>query len=91
VPLLTGTEVWRESLLIEGWPPRGIFAAMHTGHYVYAETEGDRSEFYDLQADPYQLQNRIDDPVYSEIINDLKEQLHKAKEPEGIATPIPEK
>lgn len=90
VPLLKGTNDWRESLLIEGWPPRGIFAALHTGRYVYAETIGDRAEFYDLDLDPYELNNLIDDPIYTELISKFHSQLQVVKEPEGVPTPIPE-
>jgi N-acetylglucosamine-6-sulfatase len=91
VPLLSGSNEWRDSLLIEGWPPRGIFAAIHTGRYVYAETEGDRSEFYDLEMDPYELENLIDDPIHQERIADLAKELEVLREPEGVPTPIPEK
>jgi hypothetical protein len=42
---------------------------------VYAETEGDVSEFYDLETDPYQLTNQVDNPEYQELIADLKQQL----------------
>jgi arylsulfatase A-like enzyme len=91
VPLLSGSNEWRDSLLIEGWPPRGIFAAIHTGRYVYAETEGDRSEFYDLEMDPYELENLIDDPIHQERIADMAKELEVLREPEGVPTPIPEK
>ena len=40
VGLLNKTVTWRENLLLEGWPPRGYFSAIHTGRYVYAENSG---------------------------------------------------
>jgi N-acetylglucosamine-6-sulfatase len=50
---------WRDELLIEGWFGQAAlksgwapYAAIHTGRYVYVETEGDRSELYDLATDP---------------------------------------
>ena len=59
---------WRDHILLEGWPPRGVWAAVHTDRYVYGETEDDLSEFYDLQVDPYQMDNRINNPAYQDII-----------------------
>ena len=77
IRLLSGNADWREGVLLEGWPPRGVYAAVHTNRYVYAETIDDKSEFYDLQNDPYQLENLIDDPVYQDLIEHHKELLHK--------------
>jgi arylsulfatase A-like enzyme len=78
---------WREGLLIEGWPPRGIYAGIHTERYLYVETRDDRSEFYDLEHDPFQLQNAIDDPAYREIIAGLKAELEKVREPADAPPP----
>ena len=74
---------WRNALLLEGWPPRGVYAAVHTERYVYAETTGDKSEFYDLQTNPYELGNQIDDPQYQTIIQQLKIQLHLLEAQKG--------
>ncbi|WKZ35940.1 MAG: sulfatase [Anaerolineales bacterium] len=73
--LLSGNGNWREGVLIEGWPPRGIYSAVHTGNYVYAETLGDISEFYDLEKDPYQLQNIVNDPQYHDIVEEHRKLL----------------
>jgi arylsulfatase A-like enzyme len=85
VPLLTGKNTpvrWREELLIEGWPAperveqgRAPYAAIHTGRYVYVETEGDKPELYDLTTDPYQIQNQVDNPAYAPVVTDLKARL----------------
>ncbi len=90
VPLLTGTDNWRDSLLIEGWPPRGIFAALHTEKYVYAETLGDKTEFYDLENDPYEMENLAYDPAYADMVAEFHDRLALVKEPEGVPTPIPD-
>lgn len=90
VPLLQGAKNWRDSLLIEGWPPRGVFAALHTGQFVYAETIGDKTELYDLDKDPYQLENLAYDPEYAEMVQGFHEKLKNIKEPEGVPTPIAE-
>jgi hypothetical protein len=77
-------------LLIEGWPPRGFYSALHTGSYVYAETQGDISEFYDLQTDPYELNNLINDPASKQIIKEYQAKLNLVREPVDIPTPVPD-
>ncbi|HAX68554.1 MAG TPA: sulfatase-like hydrolase/transferase [Anaerolineales bacterium] len=80
VDLLTpdGTD-WREGILIEGWPGRGFYSAYHMGDYVYVETRWDKSEFYDLKKDPYQLENAIDDPEYQTLIEHMRAKLAELK------------
>jgi len=84
VPLLQGQqEGWREHLLIEAWPPFKVvglpYKAIHTGRYVYVETESDSAELYDLVDDPYQLQNQIDNPDYADVLVDLRARLDEEK------------
>jgi N-acetylglucosamine-6-sulfatase len=92
VPLLSGNSKtnpsfrWREDLLLEGWPSpavvdegRAAYAAIHTGRYVYVETEGDRLELYDLTTDPHQLQNQVENPTYAPVLADLKARLRRTK------------
>lgn len=51
------------------------FSAVRDGRYVYAEyTNGDR-EFYDLQADPHQLVNQINNPAYSPAVSSFQSKL----------------
>ena len=45
-------------------------------HFYY---DIDEWEFYNLQTDPEELNNRIDDPASQEIIKDLKERLEKLR------------
>lgn len=68
--LLAGNTEWRKGILLEGWPGRGVFSAVHTGKYVYAEIFEDTPEFYDLTKDPYQLENLINDPAYRDLIEE---------------------
>ncbi len=81
VGLITGSSDWRSSLLLEAWPDRGHWTAMHTGQYVYIETENDKSEFYDLAVDPYEMENAIGDPQYQSIIQELQQELQKEQVP----------
>ena len=80
VPLLVAGDMQRAGVLIEGWPGRGYYDVFHTGDYVYAETGQDKSEFYDLKKDPYQLENAIDDPEYQELIAEMKTALDEVRE-----------
>jgi N-acetylglucosamine-6-sulfatase len=93
VPLFGGDSRarWRDYLLIEGWPVDGsvargqdvkvpFYQAIHTGQYVYIESTDDKSEFYDLSIDPYQLSSQIDNPEYAEIIADLRSKLEIERE-----------
>lgn len=80
VPLLIAGDMQRSGVLIEGWPGRGHYAAYHVGNYVYAETTGDKSEFYDLEKDPYQLENAIDIPKYQSLIDEMKIALDEVRE-----------
>lgn len=76
-PLLRGQGNWRDDLLIESFERRAPYAAIHTGQYVYIETKGDRSELYDLEKDPHQLENRINDPAYAQIVAEMKKRLKR--------------
>ena len=42
----------------------GTFAAIRTSRYVYVDNATGELELYDLDADPYQLQNQILNPAY---------------------------
>ncbi len=72
---------WRETLIIESWPDPRPWVAIHTEYQIYVETENDKSEYYDLSVDPYQLNNAIDDPKYKNVIGYLKKIMDKDKIP----------
>jgi arylsulfatase A-like enzyme len=79
VPLLRRQGNWRDDLLIESFERRAPYAAVHTGRYVYVETRDDRSELYDLETDPHQLKNRINDPAYAQIMAEMKKRLKRLR------------
>jgi arylsulfatase A-like enzyme len=51
----------------DGVVPSGTFAAVRTSRYVYVENATGELELYDLEADPYQLQNQITNPAYDAV------------------------
>ena len=57
-----------------------MYAAYHTDRYVYIETKKAVSEFYDLEKDPYQMTNEIDNPEYQDIIEHMKTKLSEIRE-----------
>ena len=54
-------------------------AAIRTKEYKYGLIGTGEEEFYDLEEDPYELVNEIDNPAYEEIIADLRSQLEELK------------
>lgn len=82
LPLFTNPDSWtRDHILLEAWPDRGAWTAIHTGDSIYVETVDDLSEFYDLTIDPYEMENRINDPAYQDIISQLKIYLETESKP----------
>jgi len=82
LPLFTDPKSWtRDHILLEAWPDRGTWTAIHTGDSIYVETVDDKSEFYDLTIDPFEMNNRVDDPTYQDEIAKLKAYLDEEKQP----------
>jgi N-acetylglucosamine-6-sulfatase len=82
LPLLTGEPVaWRDNILIESWSPTRelMWSAIHTGDAIYIENrylDGMVDlEFYDLALDPEELENGINDPQFSDLIEELSAHL----------------
>ncbi len=68
VGLLDGTSVWREGVLLEAWSPRaGNWTAAHTGDAVHILYETGERELYDLERDPYQLDNLAGEEGHAEL------------------------
>jgi len=81
VGLLSGGAEWRDHVLLEAWPDRGAWTAIHTGDSIYIETKNDLSEFYDLKVDPFEMDNAVDAPQYQDLIAKLKRYLQEEKVP----------
>jgi N-acetylglucosamine-6-sulfatase len=81
VPLLNGEvsgKEWRGHIYIETVYLLEYFG-IRTERYLYAETQHDRAELYDLESDPYQLENQIDNSEYKDVIETLSTELRYAR------------
>ena len=83
-PLLQGKTPpdWRRAIYYHYWEyPAWHMVKKHygirTGRYklIHFYDDIDAWELYDLQRDPQELRNRIDDPDYAAIVRDLRNQL----------------
>lgn len=70
MPLINNPSIsWRNGFLIED----NLYTAVRTADYVYAWYYTGASEIYDLETDPYQLENSRRDPAWSSKIGALEE------------------
>ncbi len=91
-----GATLWRKDLTCETHGHHGeqvVGRALLTEQYRYAVYKhlgvNDREEeLYDLQADPYQLNNLIDDPDYQKVLAELDERLEAWRKQTGDTAPI---
>ena len=85
-PLLHGEEpdTWRSSLLLEGFVGKGdrVYKAVRTGTHKYVEYDNGEKELYDLQNDPYELEN-IYESADSALIENLKARLEALRDCSG--------
>ncbi|MBD3193710.1 MAG: sulfatase-like hydrolase/transferase [Candidatus Lokiarchaeota archaeon] len=78
LPLLKGKTIdWREDIMVEmhGHKHLHLGRALISDKYKFIYNERDLDELYDLEEDPYELNNLINDPQYSKIIDDLEKRL----------------
>ena len=85
VPLLRGQDVpWRHDLLIE-WEGRNLAAAggptrylaLHGERYVFVEYESTWRELYDLDRDPYELENIAAEPSMLGLRRQMALRMHE--------------
>jgi arylsulfatase A-like enzyme len=69
------------AILLEGPPPLGKldprpeFVGLRTSRYKYVEWLDGEREFYDLARDPYELDNRANDPAVAGVVSQLAQRL----------------
>jgi N-acetylglucosamine-6-sulfatase len=84
---LDGSAQWRTDFLIEHYDDPALavnqyippFCAVRTNDMKYVRLDPDKEarpeELYDLERDPFELDNRIDDPAYAEELAVLRARL----------------
>lgn len=80
LPLFKGKEWDRDCVYLEFHGIRFLYTqrtVVDRNNYKYIWTPGDFDEFYDLNKDPKELNNVIDDPEYSDIKLSMQEKLKK--------------
>lgn len=108
VPLFSSADApWRTAMLVEGaevLPQNegreyGYYSGVRTAAYKYGEQVNNNeeyvgNEFYDLAADPYEVDSRPDDPNYRQIVGQLKTMLANLRTCKGadcwVDTPLPQ-
>ncbi len=82
IPIMqNGSNSWREDLLCEtnGHYDPIIGRMVVTERYKYVETKDDLSELYDLDTDPYELTNLIDESQHAALHAEMRQRLAKWK------------
>ncbi len=82
LPLLKGRQPadWRQYAFSNyNGQQFGLFVQrmIFDGRYKYVWTPTDTDELYDLQTDPWEMQNVIDDPARKEILTSLRKALYE--------------
>ena len=84
---------FRSSLLIQNWEEKSqrgslipaCYASLRLSKKIYTEWSNGTREFYDLENDPYQLENRID-TLTAQQVSEYSKRLHDSKQ--GSTKPI---
>jgi N-acetylglucosamine-6-sulfatase len=97
VPLLTGEDVeWRDKIFYEyywenAYPQTPTMFGVRTDRYKYIRYHGiwDTNEFYDLEEDPYEMNNLIASPEHQSLIQELCDEIYDWLEnTDGMQIPL---
>ncbi len=74
----------RSAILLEGFVGKGarLYGAVRTNTHKYVEYGNGEKELYDLEADPYELEN-VYETADPSLVEDLKERLEALRDCEG--------
>lgn len=96
-PLLEDKEIkWRNRIFYEyywenNYPQTPTMHGVRTDRYKYIRYHGiwDTNEFYDLQADPYEMNNLIASPEHQNIIRELSMEVYDwLEDTDGMQIPL---
>ncbi len=79
-------DAWRTSFLTEAWGNKREgenFTGVHQGQWSYFDFGSGQIELYDLNVDPYQLNNLAKDKKYSDELKMLQDELTRLKDCKG--------
>jgi len=97
VPLVTGEDVeWRDKIFYEyywenAYPQTPTMHGVRTNRYKYIRYHGiwDTNEFYDLEEDPYEMNNLIASPEHQSLIKELCDEIYDWLEnTDGMQIPL---
>ena len=75
-PLLRKEEVaWRDKAVVEFWGVNSMITGMvsiRQGRYKYGWNSSSEDDLYDLEADPDEMINLIDDPAYAGVLTEMR-------------------
>ncbi len=97
IPLLKGEEVqWRDRIFYEyyweyDFPQTPTMHGVRTDRYKLIRYHGvwDTNEFYDLQADPHEMNNLIGSPDHQEMVQQLSSEIYDwLEDTDGMQIPL---
>ena len=89
LPLCEGrAAAWREDLMCEsyGHVEQHVARILYAGRHKYVYNVGDVDELYDLEADPFEMRNLVDDPACRELLEDMQSRLAAWRDRTGDTT-----
>jgi N-acetylglucosamine-6-sulfatase len=86
LPVLAGDARWRSDFLVEhmeGTNPIPTYCAVRSERWMYVSYATGEEELYDLEVDPYELENLSADPAHERLVEDRRARLHE------LCSPVP--